>query len=327
MITRRSAIRLAGGAVLAPAVRGRASAQDSPIWPSRLVRLVVPFPPGGAVDAVGRIIANRASEIWGQQVVIENKSGGGTNIAAEAVAKSEADGYTLYVTSLPHAVNRYLFPSLRYDPVADFAPVTLACLYPNLMVVPNSLPVSSVEEFIAYAKTHRVTFASSGHGTSVHLSGELFKRMTGIAMTHVPYRGASLALNDLIPGRVDVMFNTITSVLAQVRSGQLRGLAVTSARRVPIAADLPTLQEAGVPGFDVSSWIAFFLPARTRPEIIRSINAGLVGALADPKVRLKLEELGNSVVASNPQELGRFLQREMEKWGPVIRDAGISIRE
>ena len=174
-------------------------------------------------------------------MVIENKGGAGSNIGAEAVARAEPDGYTMLIGSLPLAVNRYLYPSLNYDPIADFAPVSLICLYPNLMVVPNSSPAKSVMEFVAHAKANRgkITFASSGTGTSTHLSGELFKRMTGIEMTHVPYRGVALALNDVIPGRVDVMFNTMAGVLQQARTGQLRGLAVTTAKRFPTAPELP----------------------------------------------------------------------------------------
>src|ERR1700704_4777926 len=203
MITRRRFLRLAGAAALAPALATRSFGQS---WPNRFVRLVVPFPAGGGTDVVSRIIANRLSEIWGQQMVIENKGGAGSNIGADAVARAEPDGHTLLIGSLPMAVNRFLYPSLSYDPIIHFAPVSLMGLYPNLMVVPNSSPAKSVVEFIAHAKANRgkISFASAGTGTSTHLSGELFKRMTGIEMTHVPYRGVALALNDVIPGRVDV---------------------------------------------------------------------------------------------------------------------------
>jgi tripartite-type tricarboxylate transporter receptor subunit TctC len=298
-------------------------------WPNRVVRLVVPFAPAGGVDIVGRILAARLSEMWDQQIVVENRGGAGGNIAAEMVARAAPDGYTMFIASIGHAINQYMFPSLGYDPVGDFAPVTLICVYPNVMVVPNSSPAHSVQEFIAYAKANRgkVSFASSSSGTSVHLAGELFKRAAGIEMTHVPYRGAGPAYNDLIPGRVDVMFATASSAVPQVRSGTLRGLAVTTMRRLAIVPDLPTLDESGLPGFDVSSWFAFFVPARTPPEIIAKINADTTSVLRDAAIVQKIEQLGASIVASTPDELAAHLKREMEKWGPVVRDAQIKVLE
>jgi tripartite-type tricarboxylate transporter receptor subunit TctC len=221
-------------------------------WPTQLVRIICPLAAGGGIDATARIVAARLSEIWGQQVVVENKSGASGNIAAELVARSDPDGYTIYIASFPHATNSYLYPALGYDPVADFAPVTLIGLYPLMMVVPNSSPAHSVKEFIAYAKASKLSYASSGHGTSLHLAGELFKRRAGIEMTHVPYRGAGPAFNDLIPGRVDAMINFTASSLPLARQGQLRGLAVASARRLEVAPDLPTMAEAGVAGVEVS---------------------------------------------------------------------------
>ena len=323
MITRRRLAGLAAASALAPALT--AGAARAQAWPRRFVKLVVPFPPGGGTDGVARILANRLSEVWGQQMVIENKGGAGSNIGAEAVARAEPDGYTMLIGSLPLAVNRYLYPSLNYDPIADFAPVSLICLYPNLMVVPNSSPAKSVMEFVAHAKANRgkITFASSGTGTSTHLYGELFKRMTDIEMTHVPYRGVALALNDVIPGRVDVMFNTMAGVLQQARTGQLRGLAVTTAKRFPTAPEFPSVAEAGVPGFDVSAWYAFFVPAKTPPEIVAKMHADTVAVLAEPAIKAKLEQVGVLVVGSTPQELGRHLKAETELWGPVIKAAGI----
>jgi tripartite-type tricarboxylate transporter receptor subunit TctC len=327
MVTRRGLAGLLTASALAPVLTaGPAWAQASPVqsWPNRFVRLVVPFPAGGGTDAVARILAERLSELWGQQMVIENKGGAGSNIGAEAVARADPDGYTVLVGSLPLAVNRYLYPSLAYDPIVDFAPVTLICLYPNLMVVPNSSPVKSVKEFIAHAKANsgKITFASSGTGTSTHLSGELFKRMTGIEMTHVPYRGVALALNDVIPGRVDVMFNTMAGVLQQVRAGQLRGLAVTTPERFPTAPEFPTVAET-VPGFDVSSWYALFVPAKTPAAIVRKLHADTVAVLAEPAVRNKLERVGVMVVGSTPEQLAAQLKSETELWGPVIKAAGI----
>jgi len=207
--------------------------------------------------------------------------------------------------------------------------MTLLCTYPNIMAVPNSSPATSVQEFIAHARANpgRITFASSGIGTSTHLSGELFKRKAGIEMTHVPYRGVALAMNDLIPGRVDVMFNTIGGLLPQVRAGQVRGLAVSTAERFPTAMDLPTVAESGVPGFDVSSWYALFVPAKTPPDITRKIHADTVAALGDANVKAKLEQLGVLVVGSTPEELAALLKAEIDKWGPIIKAAGITIRD
>lgn len=323
MIDRR---RLLGAAtLLAPALVARPGWTQP--WPSRFVRFVCPYAPGGAIDVIARVLAGRLSELWGHQMVVDNRPGAAANIAHELVARTEPDGYTMLITSLALAVNRYLFPSLPYDPIADFAPVTLICLQPNMMVVPNSSPARSVVEFIAFAKSNdaRTTFASGGIGTSLHLSGELFKRMAGIEMTHVAYRGAGLALNDLIPGRIDVMFDNVTTSLPQVRAGNLRALAVTPASRVPIVAELPTIAEAGLPGFDVTTWFALFAPVRTPAEIVAKIHDDMVAALAHPPVKRTLEDLGCALVGSTPAALARHLKAEMEKWGPVIRDAGIRI--
>jgi tripartite-type tricarboxylate transporter receptor subunit TctC len=289
----------------------------------------VPFPPGGGTDAIARVVAGKLSDIWGQQMVVENRGGGATNIGTETVVRADPDGYTMLLQSMPLAVNRFLFPSLNYDALSDLAPVSLLCEYANIMAVPVTSPARSVADFIAYANANKgkITFASSGHGTSVHLSGELFKRMAGIEMLHVPYRGAGPALNDLLPGRVDVMFNNIGAVLPLIQSGKLRGLAVTTAKRTPAAPDLPPIAEVGVPGFDVSSWYALFAPAKTAPEIIQKMQADTVAALTDPVTKERLEQLGVVVVGSTPAELAAFLKAEMDKWAPVIKEAGISIRE
>jgi tripartite-type tricarboxylate transporter receptor subunit TctC len=304
-------------------------APSSQIWPNRHVRLIVPFVPGGATDVIARMVGSRLSEVWGQQVVVENRSGAGANIGAQAVAQSEPDGYTLYITSVPHATNRFLYPSLNYDPVADFAPVTLICMQPNVMIVPNSSPAKSVLEFVAYAKANpgKISFGSGGVGTSVHLSGELFKRMTGIEMTHVPYRGSAPALQDTIAGRLDLIFDNVTPSLPQVKGGRARGLAVTTSKRVPAVPELPTIAEAGVPGFEVSSWFAFFAPGKTPPAIIKKMNEDTVAALAHPPIKERLEQLGAALVGSTPAELATFLKSEMDKWGPVIREAKIKIDE
>jgi tripartite-type tricarboxylate transporter receptor subunit TctC len=321
MIARRRYIALSGAALAAQFLPRGARAQT---YPARFMRLIVPFPPGGAVDNAARIIAARLSEMWGQQMVIENKGGAGGNIAAQAVLNAEPDGYTIYICSIGHAINQFLYPNLGYDPVADFAPVTLMCLYPNIMAVPNSSPYRSVPEFIAAAKADpgKLTYASSGVGTSLHLAGELFKHLAHINLTHIPYRGAGPALNDLLPGRVDAIFANFPSTLPYVQNGQLRGMAVTTAARQPEVPELPAIAEF-VPGYDVSSWFALFVAAKTPPEIIAKLHRDAVAALHHPPVKARYAQLGASVVASTPAELAAHLKSEMERWGPVIKAAGI----
>jgi tripartite-type tricarboxylate transporter receptor subunit TctC len=325
---RRDFLSVAGGAVLAWPLR--ATAQTKPQaaaqnWPQRVVRIIVPFVPGGGTDAIARILATGLSKSAGYQIVIENKGGGSTNIGTEAVAHAAPDGYTILFSSLPFAINRFLFTTLGYDSFADFAPVTLLATYPDLMAVPTTSPARSVAEFIAYAKANggKTTFASSGTGTSPHLAGELFKRRAGIEMIHIPYRGAGPAITDVIGGRVDVTFNTFGATLSLVREGQLRGLAVTSAKRFPAAPDLPTIAETALPGFDVTAWYALFVPAQTPPDIVHKLNADAVAVLAEPAIRDKMEQIGVAVVGSTPEELARHLKAETELWGPVIKATNI----
>jgi len=296
-------------------------------WPARHVQLVVPFTAGGGTDSVARIVGQKLSELWRQQVVVENKGGAGTNLGTEAVARANPDGYTLLMASLPHAVNQYLYRSIAYDPVADFAPVSLLCTYPDIMVVPNSSPARSAQEFIAYAKANpgKLNYASTGIGSSTHLCAELFKRITGVDLVHVPYRGTGPATADLIPGRIDVMFGTITGLLPLVNSGQVRGLAVTTRRRSPSAPQLPTMAESGLGDFDVSAWFALLAPARTPSEILQKINTDTVAALSDATVKRKLEQLGAIVIGSTATELSSHLASETEKWGSIIREAKIRI--
>jgi tripartite-type tricarboxylate transporter receptor subunit TctC len=267
--------------------------------------------------------------MWGQQVVVENKPGAGGNIASEFVARSAPDGYTMYITAGGLAVNRYLFSSINYDPVADFAPVTLICLFPNLLVVPNSSSFRSVGDLLAEARKNpgKVTFASPGHGSSPHMSGELFKYIAKVDLTHVPYRGAAPAFTDVIAGRVDCTFAVMASGLPLAQSGQLRAIGVTTATRVPTAPEVPTIAEAGVPGYDTSSWFAFFVPAKTPSEIVRKMHADTVAALAEPAIKAKLDQLGVMAVGSTPEQLGSHLKTEMEKWAPVIKAANIKVNE
>ena len=321
ILPRRTFVHLAAGAAALPVLARIARAQA---YPSRYVRLVVPFPAGGGGDALARPLANRLSEVWGQQVVIENKGGAGGNIGSTAVAQSAADGYTVLLGPASLAINPALYPT-SYNPASDLAPITLLTVIPNLMMVPNSSPAKSVKEFIDYAKANRgkVAFASTGIGASPHLSGELFKRKAGIEMTHVPYRGAGPAMNDLIPGRVDAMFSNLPGVLPQVQSGTIRGLAVTSAKRSPAAPDIPTIGES-VPGYEVTSWWGLFVQAKTASEIVAKIHADTVAALAHPSVKQRYEAIGAPVAPSTPIELAALLASETEKWGPIVREAGIT---
>ena len=290
------------------------------------MHIVVPFTPGGSTDITARLIGNRLQEVWGQTVVVENKGGAGGNIAADMVAKSDPDGYTIFIVGPGMATNKFLYPSLSYDPVGDFAPVTRLITQPNIMCVPNTSPAKSVAEFIAFCNDNRgkVTYASSGNGTTLHLSGELFKRLAKVEMTHIPYRGGAQAINDLIPGRVDVAFDNAPTVVGHVRANHLRGLAVTTRERIAIMPDMPTIAET-VPGFDVFSWFGFFVPAKTPPEVIAKLNTDANAALAHPAVKARFEDLGAVPKGTTPAQLAAFLQSEIAKWGPVITEAKIKL--
>jgi tripartite-type tricarboxylate transporter receptor subunit TctC len=319
MITRRRFAAIAAASAIAPALAGRAAFAQA--WPTRFVRFVVPFPAGVAPDVGCRVLTARLSEMWGQQAVVENKPGAGGNIGTEAAARSAPDGYTVLMAAFTHAVNVSLYRSIGYDPVADFQPVTLLSYQPCVMIVPS--PVQSVADFISYAKANpgKISYASAGHGTSPHLCGELFKRMTGIEMTHVPYRTG--AQQDLVAGHINVMFSVAPFEL--LRTGQARGLAVTTAQRVAAAPQLPTLAESGLAGFDVAPWWGLFLPAMTAPEVVARLHSDTIAVLAEPAIQKRMQDLGSTHVGSTPEDLARHLQAEIAKWGPVIRDANIRL--
>ena len=325
MLNRRRFAALAASALAAPSLispRAQGAA-----WPVRPVRVLVPFTPGGSTDITARLVGNRLQEIWGQSVVVENRPGAGGNIAADVVAHSDPDGYTIFIVGPGLATNQFLYASLTYDPVGDFAPVTLLITQPNLMCVPNSSPAKSVQEFIAYCRANpgKITFASSGVGTTLHLSGELFKRLAKVEMTHIPYRGGAPAINDLIPGRVDCIFDNMPSILPHAKAGSLRALAVTTKERVAVVPEIPTIAESGVTGFDVFSWFGFFVPAKTPRDVVAKINADTNAALVYPSVKQRFEELGAAPKGSTEAELADFLKSEIDKWGPVIREAKIKV--
>jgi tripartite-type tricarboxylate transporter receptor subunit TctC len=321
-IGRRQFITTLGGAAAAWPLAARAQ-----VWPQRLVRIIVPYAPGGGNDAFARILSAGLSKSAGYQVIVDNKSGGSTNIGTEDVARASPDGYTILFGSPAFAINRFLFPALGYDALTDFAPVSLLASFPDLMAVPNTSPAKTVAEFIAYAKSNggRTTFTSSGVGSSPHLAGELFKRRAGIEMTHIPYRGSGPAAADTIAGRVDVFFDTFASALPLVQGGQLRALAVTSAKRSPSAPELPSIAEAALPDFDVSGWYALYVPAKTSPGVVHKLNADVVTALKDPELRDRLEKLGVVVIGSTPEQLDEHLKAEFALWEPVIRAANIKV--
>jgi tripartite-type tricarboxylate transporter receptor subunit TctC len=327
MFNRRRIIGLASSVLAAPAVLKvtRAFGAD---YPTRPVHVVVPFPPGGSTDTTARIVGAQLSAIWnGQPVVIDNRGGAGGNIATDLVAKSAPDGYTILIVGPGMATNQFLYANLTYDPVNDFAPVSQLINQPNIMTVPNSSPAKTVREFIDYvnspAKKGNATYGSSGVGTTLHLSGELFKYLTHVEMTHVPYKGGGPAINDLIPGRIDVTFDNAPSILPHIQAGEVRGIAVTTKDRVKVVPQYPTINET-VPGFDVSSWFGFFVPVKTPAEIVAKINSATVAAIKSEAVSSKLTALGADPQSSTPEELAAFLQSEIRKWGPVIKNAGIT---
>jgi tripartite-type tricarboxylate transporter receptor subunit TctC len=320
VIDRRVFVASTAAGVFAPAI---AKAQSA--WPAgRNIKITVPFPPAGATDVLGRIMSERFTEYWGTRVVVENKPGAGGNIGADQVAKAAPDGDNILIFSVGMATNPHLYQNMTYDPVRDFDPVSLIAMVPNILIAGKHTPYNTAKEFVDFAKANpgKVTYGSSGIGTSLHLAGELFNRMTGAKMQHVPYRGAALAIQDLLAGQIDVVLDNITSALPQARSGAVKGLAITTANRSQFAPELPPLADA-VPGFDVTSWFAFFAPKRTPRAVIDRIQSDTRRALAEPAVKEKMAALAADSVGSTPEELGALLKSEGEKWGTLIREQGI----
>ena len=321
-LPRRQFLHLAAGVAALPALTRVADAQT---YPARPVRFIVPFPPGGSADPIARLLGSRLSDIWGQQVVIENKGGAGGNLGAQTAATATPDGYTIFLGGAFMAKNPFLYPGSGYDPVTDLAPVAKVCDFSNIMAVPNSSPVKSVPEFIEHAKANRgkISYGSSGIGADPHMSTELFLKLAGIEMTHVPYRGGGPALNDVIAGRLDVYFGTLPSTLPLARNGQVRGLAVTSAKRSEFAPELPTIAESGVPGYEYSSWYGVYAPAKVPASIIRKVHEDIVAALGHPLLKQRLADIATSVTPSTPEELAALLKSDMELWGPIIKASNI----
>ena len=296
-------------------------------FPNKPMKIVVTFSTGGAPDILARLIGDRMTADWGQPVVIDNKPGAGGNTGSDFVAKSPADGYTLVLGTVgTHSINGALYAKMPYDMVKDFAPVTLLATTPNMLVINNDVPAKNLKEFIALGrKEGKMSFASSGSGTSIHVSGELFKTMTGIDMTHIPYKGRATAIPDVLGGRVTMMFDNMPSSLPLVKDGKLRALGVTSAQRSPAAPEIPTIAEQGLPGFDAVSWFAMFAPAGTPKAIVDKLQVEVKKILQSSEVGRKLAEIGLEVVASTPEELAAYQRAEIAKWAKVVKDSGAKV--
>ena len=320
-------------AALVAVSAAHASAQP---YPSKPIRLVVPFPAGGTTDILARDVGQRLTESWKQPVVVDNRPGAAGNLGTEIVAKSAPDGYTLEMCTVSsHAINPGLYSKLPYDHIKDFAPVILVARVPNVLEVNPGVPVKTVADLIKLAKEKpgQINFASSGSGTSIHLSGELFKTMTGVDMVHVPYKGSAPAIADLMGGQVQVMFDNLPSSLQQIKAGKLRAIAVTSAQRAPALPDVPTISESGVPGFEATSWFGVVAPAGTPPAIIKQLNAEIDKWLQSPEGREKLmaqgaliDQRGETVMAGgSPEQFAAFMRAETEKWAKVIKASGAKV--
>lgn len=310
-------------ALAAFSVSGVASAQA---YPNKAIKWIVPYPPAGTTDVLARIVAQWLSENIGQQVVVENKPGGGNNIGTEFVVNAPPDGYTMLLVNPANGINASLYKKLSFNFIRDIAPVAGLVRTPNVMVVTNGLPVKTVAEFIAYCKANpsKVNMASSSSGTSTHLSGELFKSMTGCNMVHIPYKGAGPVLTDLIGGQVQVFFDNLPSSAGHIKGGSIRALAVTSAAREPSFPDLPTVADT-VPGYEATAWFGVGMPKGTPREAIDKMNAAVNRALADPKMRARLAELGGSPIPGTPEDFGKTIAAETEKWAKVVASSGATV--
>jgi tripartite-type tricarboxylate transporter receptor subunit TctC len=321
-------IRLMSNAFFTAAVLGAplASTVKAAEYPVRPVKWVVPYPPGGTTDVLARIVAQWLTEKMGQPFLVENKAGAGNNIGTEAVVNAAPDGYTMLLVNPAHGINATLYKKLPFNFIRDITPVAGLVRTPNVMVITNSLPVKTVAEFITYCKANptKVNMASSGSGTSTHLSGELFKSMTGCTMQHIPYKGAGPVLTDLIGGQVQVFFDNLPSSAPHIKSGSIRALAVTSGGREPSMPTLPTVGDT-VAGYEATAWFGIGMPKGTPREVVDKVNAEINRALADPKMRARLSELGGSPMGGSPEEFGKIILAETDKWAKVVNTSGATV--
>ena len=304
------------------------AAQAQPAFPSRPLSIIVPFAAGGATDILARIVGQALSTEIGQSVIIENRPGAGGNIGGQLAAKANPDGHTLFMGAVgTHAINPSLYKKMPYDPIKDLAPLTRVANVPNLLVANPQQPFKTVQELIAYAKAHpgKVNFGSSGNGTSIHLSGEMFSHMAKVDIVHVPYKGSAPAMNDLLGNQIAIMFDNMPSALQYVRAGKLNALGVTSAKRSPELPNVPTIAEAGVPGYEASSWFGLFVPAATPAPVQAKLHAALVKVLAQPDVKKRMADQGAEVVSEKPEQFAAFIQAESRKWGQVVRASGATL--
>jgi tripartite-type tricarboxylate transporter receptor subunit TctC len=301
------------------------AAQAQAAFPTKTITIVVPFSAGGTTDILARVIGQYMSKDLGQTVVVDNRAGAGGNIGAQVVARAAPDGHTLLMGTVgTHAINQSLYKKLAFDPIKDFTPLSRVALVPNLLVANPSQPFKNVKEMIAYAKANpgKVTFGSSGNGSSIHLSGELFKQMAGVDMQHVAYRGSAPALTDLLGGQIAVMFDNMPSAIGHVKSGKLHALAVTTPKRSPALPNVPTVAEAGVPGYEATSWFGLLAPAKTPAPVVARLNASILKALADPEVMKKMAEQGAEPRGEKPEQFAQFIQSETAKWGKIVKQSG-----
>ena len=321
----RAFVRMLTLVAMSILVVGTVSAQS---WPTKPIKYIVPFAPGGSTDILGRIVAEKLSVALGQPVVVENKPGAGGGLGADFTAKAAPDGYTIMGGTIStHAINASLYSNLPYDPVKDFVAVTLLARVPNMRVINPDVPAKTVAELLALMKANpnKYTFASAGNGTSQHLSGELFKSMAGVQMQHIPYKGSPPALQDVVGGQVTMTFDNITTAWPLAKGGKLRALAVTTAKRSAIAPEIPTLAEAGLIGFEVGSWQGVFAPAGTPPEIVKRLNVEIVKILNVPDVKEKLFALGAEPVGDTPEQFAAFVKSEVAKWSDVVKKSGAKV--
>ena len=326
--TRRFALgSIASAVVLGAGLLGGTSALAQ-AYPTKPVTIIVPFAAGGTTDILARIIGQALTAELGQSVVVDNRAGAGGNIGGQAAAKAAPDGHTLFMGTVgTHAINASLYKKMPFDPVKDFAPLTRVANVPNLLVANPAQPYKSVKDLIAYAKANpgKVNFGSSGNGSSIHLSGELFKSLAKVDMQHAPYKGSAPAVTDLLGNQIGIMFDNMPSAIQHVRSGSLVPLAVTTAKRSPELPNVPTIAEAGVPGYEATSWFGMFAPAGTPAPVLAKLNAAIVKVLAQPDVKKKINEQGAEVYSETPEQFAAFIQAESVKWGKVVKESGASL--